>query len=134
MGIFTRQTSHEAAQQEIKRVAADLLRERLRYALKPSNRAERAKFTNMLKERIWKTESLLSLSEEAKIGKKEFLRYQCGMAVRTYKIKTLADVRALSVFTQLLMIVRELYGEDIAAEIPFSVAAEIVTEEILLHK
>lgn len=110
-----------------------LFQDNLRYALLPRNERTRKEFTEELKKQIWDPEQLLDLSSLAKEDPEVFLKAQCAFA-KKYKIKTFAQVGKQSVFFQLLVITRGLYGQDIGPHVSFRSAAKVVMEEVLLHK
>lgn len=117
---------------ELEQEAADLLRQRVRQALSDNNKMQRIEFTAALKKHIWNPQLLLRLSQEAFRDKDGFVAWQCKNA-KASQIATLKDVRAIGVFMQLLLVIRDLYGEDLAGAVSFKDSTLIAVEEILLH-
>lgn len=130
--ILDKKAKRKARQEEVARELA-VFQERLRHALLRRNRHERDVFTYELKQQIWEPDKLLILSSQAKENPNAFLKEQCAFA-KKHKVKTFQQVGKQSVFFQLLVVTKGLYGEDIGPHVSFRSAAKVVMEEVLLHK
>lgn len=118
--------------------AIALLKERLKFSLhskKIEARNERRKLTEALTLHGIKAEEYMRLASEAGNNIRTFVRWEKKIAVHN-KVNTLADVQVTptsSTFTKVVAVVRSLYAEDIASDIPFDDVVVVIIDDLLLH-
>jgi hypothetical protein len=121
--------------EEASKASVSLFEERIKHSAFSVNRKERDKLTELLKEKGVSAEDLGILSE---LFSKNYGRY---LILEKRKIKeclgkrrlhTLKDVVGISPFSKLLVIMRELYAEDIAKKILYDDAVAVIVAIIFL--
>ena len=133
MKFFQDRKAERKARREEAASELAVFQENLRDALLQRNKKARDAFTEELKKHIWAPRKLLDLSSLAKEDPEVFLKAECAFA-KKHKIKTFVQVGKQSVFFQLLVVTRSLYGQDIGPHVTFRAAAKVVIDEVLLHK
>lgn len=111
--------------------ARELLIARLTDFYSCKNKSERASFVGRLKESGVLASILYRLTQEASVSRSEFIRWEIK-SLAAYKYTTLADIERKTSFSNVLVVVREMYGSDIAKDLSLKDSLEIVTDYVLL--
>jgi len=116
-----------------KEEAGDIFKQRLEDLFLKTNREEMIILTKKLSERKVSAKELEALTRKAAENLKAFKKQQL-ITIHKYKGKTLDEIKDESLFSRLLIILRDLYAQDIASLLPCSIAIDIVLDNFLFHK
>jgi hypothetical protein len=131
--IIQRRQTREAVLVETK----ELLMSRLEVALSKKNHEEQRLLTNALKAKNIHAVVLKDLTESAARDVNFFLKREIrimkGGQEKAGSIETLADVKDRDLFSRILIVMRNLYADDIAEHITCEDAARAVVEKLFFH-
>lgn len=119
-------------EKEKKVTAVELLNDRLEYAFKDS--AIRTHFTVLLQVKKIEAKELMKVSFRLASSriKEEWIKD----SEKDYKFHTLQDVTEKGdvTFFKIMIIIREEFAPDIAKDISFKAAVQVILERVLFHK
>ena len=107
------------------------LRERLRDIYGKRNREERALFTEKLKAAGISALEMMCLTEEALKNPNDFIKWEIKSSA-SYKPQKFSDVKNRTLFSKVLLVVKDLYATDIADDVTFIEAVKIVMHAVLI--
>lgn len=121
--------------EEVNKAAASLFEERIKHSALFVNKKERDKLTELLKVKGVSAEDLGVLAE---LFSKNYGRYLIleKKKIREYlgkrKLYTLKDVVNVGPLSALLIVMRDLYAEDIVKKVLYDDAVKVVVDTVLL--